>query len=660
MKRLSFRITAPLIAAAMLLSGCGMIEMPPEETETAEKVVMTAPLAKDDFYGYVNFDTIQNAEFAYGDTSAGSFFDIQVQVTEQLKEIVKETTESTEAYAPGSNEQLIRDFYRQIMNYSESGAVMAELKEDIKEIRNAGDITSFLKVWNEKSVKYGTGTMPALSVMQDHKKPDSYGLYLLQASGVNNGSFEEMMKDDSVTSRLWSYAEDMLLAVGDDTEKAAEDSKAYVNLALELARFTDITIQYENDPYARVEFITDEEFGAMFPYIKEDMSLLMLGRENPYGGYYVQDKAQLEKIGMLLCDDYLSQWKIWAVTDMIASCGMLVADESPLLEAYFGIDNAEDMAENIINSMMENELGEIYAEKYYTEEMDKAVKEMFGQLIESYRQLISEADWLSDDARAGLLRKLENIRLVCGGSTHEINPDDAKLIGDNLFDTCVNIYRRRNDETYAKIGELYDSNTMDMTPQTVNACYNNDNKVTITVAIMNDPFFSTENSYYENLGGLGAVVGHEIGHAFDSNCINFDDKGFYNPEWLSEADRKVLTERADMLTEYFSDYTIMEVYHVDGELTNGENYADLGGVECITNLVDDKENLKTLFESYAAIWSSVSVDSDAISMLSLDVHSPERVRVNAVLSSCDKFYEAYDVKEGDGMYKAPEERVSRW
>jgi putative endopeptidase len=155
-------------------------------------------------------------------------------------------------------------------------------------------------------------------------------------------------------------------------------------------------------------------------------------------------------------------------------------------------------------------------------------------------------------------------------------------------------------------------------------------------------------------------VAHEIGHAFDSNCIKYDPDGKLNPDWINETDRKILEERADALSKYYSDYTIMEVFHVDGELTNGENYADLSSLECVTNILDDPEDLKKLFKSYAEIWCTLAVDSDAVELLSEDEHSPGKVRVNAVLASNKKFNEVYDVKEGDGMYVAPEERVSRW
>jgi putative endopeptidase len=199
-----------------------------------------------------------------------------------------------------------------------------------------------------------------------------------------------------------------------------------------------------------------------------------------------------------------------------------------------------------------------------------------------------------------------------------------------------------------------------MSPQTVNACYAPNNTVTITVAIMTPPYFDEQADDMTNLGALGFIVAHEVGHAFDSKNIKYDAQGRYNPDWLPAEDLKALEEREKLFSDYFSSYTILDVYHVDGELTMGENYADMGGMECITSLAKNREELRTLFESFAYSWSELASDTDAIEYLSEDVHSPNKVRVNAVLSSSDAFYEAYDVQPGDAMYVKPEDRVRRW
>ena len=214
----------------------------------------------------------------------------------------------------------------------------------------------------------------------------------------------------------------------------------------------------------------------------------------------------------------------------------------------------------------------------------------------------------------------------------------------------------------ASLYEPVDRFEVGMPMQMFNACYDPAaNNITITVAIMNAPFFDMSADYYTNLGGLGMVIAHEMGHAFDSNCILFNADGAYDPSWISDSDYQTLLDRNSAAASYFEDnFTVFGIYHVDGEQTLGENYADLGGMECISSLCTTDEELTLLFENYARIWCEKKTDESVISQIAFDEHSPEVIRVNAILSTLDAFYELYDVTEGDGMYIAPEDRISRW
>ena len=157
------------------------------------------------------------------------------------------------------------------------------------------------------------------------------------------------------------------------------------------------------------------------------------------------------------------------------------------------------------------------------------------------------------------------------------------------------------------------------------------------------------------------VIAHEMGHAFDSNCILFNADGFYDPSWIAEEDYQTLVDRNEAAISYFEDnFTVFGIYHVDGEQTLGENYADLGAMECVTSRCSTDEELMLLFENYARIWCEKKTDDAVINQITFDEHSPEVIRVNAILSTLDVFYEVYGVTEGDGMYIAPEDRISRW
>ena len=379
-------------------------------------------------------------------------------------------------------------------------------------------------------------------------------------------------------------------------------------------------------------------------------------------GIYIVDEEQLKKINELITDENLEKWQTYVLTSYLSDFGGFIRESNDILSDYNPVskNTEEDQAVSFVKQMLREQIGELYAEVYYTPELDKGIHELFDEIIGSYDELITNADWLSSEARTLLKKKLHNITLITAPEPHKIDPEDAKLIGADKYETIQNMFKRKREKDIDKLATEVDRNVPDMNPAEYNAQYLPCNSINITVAIMQKPMFDPNGDHAENLGGLGSVVGHEIGHAFDSTLMKYNAEGKYDPEWLPEVDRQALSVRADAMAEYYDGYTIMEVYHVDGKLTSGENYADVGAVECITNIIDDKDELERLFTSYAKSWCSLMVDSDGIDQIFTDEHSPSKARVNAVLSSNEKFNEVYGLKEGDGMYVAPEERVSRW
>ena len=305
----------------------------------------------------------------------------------------------------------------------------------------------------------------------------------------------------------------------------------------------------------------------------------------------------------------------------------------------------------------------IYVERYYSDEMDAALISMCEDIKDGYRNLIRDATWLSADTRLSLLTKLDNIFYVTGKDLARHDASEyADLSGDSYYEFLVAYNRIDRKKWIESFSSPVDKKKIDMPMQMMNACYDPyGNRIIITVAIMNSPFFDIHADYYTNLGGIGAVISHEMGHAFDSNGILFNMDGIYDPSWISEEDRAVLEERNRKAAEYFEkNFTVFGLYHVDGKQTLGENYADLGGMECLTSLAGSDEELTRIFENYARIWCEKKTDTSIINQIAYDEHSPEVLRVNAILSTLDAFYKVYEVNEGDGMYIAPDERISRW
>ena len=177
---------------------------------------------------------------------------------------------------------------------------------------------------------------------------------------------------------------------------------------------------------------------------------------------------------------------------------------------------------------------------------------------------------------------------------------------------------------------------------------------------MDAPFYDKDASYYTNLGGIGSIIGHEISHAFDYHSMWFDMNGNYNPEWMPQEDRDAFEEVALSISEYYSSYTVLTYHNVDGDLTIGENMADISGLEVILRMAGDLDAKKEIFENFAVCFASVSTRDIALSSLSSDSHSPNQIRVNATVALFPEFYEIYEVTSEDLMYVQEDCRVRRW
>ena len=172
--------------------------------------------------------------------------------------------------------------------------------------------------------------------------------------------------------------------------------------------------------------------------------------------------------------------------------------------------------------------------------------------------------------------------------------------------------------------------------------------------------FDPKLGEYKNLGMLGHVIAHEMNQAFDSISIVFDKNGCYDPEFIEQADRDTYKTLQEKVIDYYQNYKILDIYSIDGEKTLGENIADIGAMECLVNITDNKEEIRQILEGEAQEWAALTEITEVLTKLEGDTHSPGEARVNAVISSVDKFYEVYDIKESDKMYVAPENRIKVW
>ncbi|MBQ4270826.1 MAG: M13 family metallopeptidase [Clostridiales bacterium] len=647
----------------VVLSGCAAVIEPAETTEAAPVSLSARP--QDDFYYYVNKDTLENAEFEYGESVAGTAFDDEL-VENQVKGIISDVAAGS-GYAVGSEEYIIATAYDLYSSYDFEGDAPSDLISLMSSIAECSSVSELLSIDATLVRDYGLDSIFGATVETDYCVPGQRCILFQQQDSVFDVSFKDVMEDNFAFNSLKTSGKTLWTALGYDPSEAEQYGLELGYYAMDLFSCTDKDILMSDELfYVYVESMPASELYDLFTNVDMEGYFSEIGFDtSAITSFCYLDKGQLEGLNELFVDENLNALKTLELGRLYQKYMRFIAPHYEALSGDVEISykTAEEQAVDEIFNAFYAETDPLYVEQYYSPEMDEALVSMCDDIREGYRDLISGADWLSETTRSGLLQKLDNIVYVTGMNVerHDLTKY-ASLPADNYYDLLLEYTRISMADRIASLYEPVDRFEVGMPMQMFNACYDPAaNNITITVAIMNAPFFDMSADYYTNLGGLGMVIAHEMGHAFDSNCILFNADGAYDPSWISDSDYQTLLDRNSAAASYFEDnFTVFGIYHVDGEQTLGENYADLGGMECISSLCTTDEELTLLFENYARIWCEKKTDESVISQIAFDEHSPEVIRVNAILSTLDAFYELYDVTEGDGMYIAPEDRISRW
>jgi putative endopeptidase len=301
--------------------------------------------------------------------------------------------------------------------------------------------------------------------------------------------------------------------------------------------------------------------------------------------------------------------------------------------------------------------------------------ELVGNLIEAYRQSIQTLEWMSPETREKALAKLATFRPKIGHPVVWRDYDGVEIDPSDLAGNARRATVFEHDRQVSKVGGPIDRDEWFMSPQTVNAYYNPlMNEIVFPAAILQYPFFDPNRDAAANYGGIGAVIGHEIGHGFDDQGSRYDGDGRLQ-DWWTDADREAFEERTKVLIAQYDALVPLglgEENHVNGALTIGENIGDLGGLGIGLKAyelslggedapeIDGYTGIQRLLLSWAQVWQQKSREAETIRLLTIDPHSPNEFRCNQILSNIDAFYDAFDVAEGDALHLPEGRRVTIW
>lgn len=628
---------------------------------------------QDDYYEFVNQNLLSKIELAATDAHWDWFGELNAVVSSEMEDIIDDLANDGKTYKKGSSEQKIKDMYECVTdmdNRNETG--LGPLKTHMDSIRNASSIDEYVDALAHLSGEFGfSSIVGGYSIMQDKADSSEYAVYMMYADTLIGKEYVEGKDTQEYMELYLDYINNMLMEFGMTADEAAQSTDSIERLLRDICAST-LTTEQLYDPALTYNVYTEQQLQALYSNVDVPRMLKTLcvdGQDK----YIVMDVEQAEKINSLLVEENLQALKDYSTFVMLndtakyanATYAKLSDD---MRNALYGITESwgdEKTWKNLTQDLLPWDFGMIYVEEHFSAEDKEAVEKMIDQILKEYETIINRQDWMSDGTKKKAIRKLETMQVKIGYPDQWPAARDMMQVtpiseGGSLLSNLLVSMQVAIDDSLNKLGTKVDRSEWDVTPQTINAMYDPlNNEIIFPAAILQAPFYDSDNSYGANLGGIGFVIAHEVSHAFDSSGALYDEYGNYNVWWTDDelAEYKKMSQS---IVDYYSNYEMMGV-KVNGDLTLMENIADLGAMTCITSIIgDDAKALDEAFGQMTYNWASEDTASFMMYLLNTDTHSPNKVRVNAVLSSCDAFYEIYDIKETDGMYVAPEDRVGIW
>jgi endothelin-converting enzyme/putative endopeptidase len=406
------------------------------------------------------------------------------------------------------------------------------------------------------------------------------------------------------------------------------------------------------------------------------------GDEAGFAEVLVREPSYLPVLSQALEEVPLEDWKVWLTFHLVRSFAPYLSEA--FVEENFDfygrtLTGAAELRDRwkrgvgLCNRAIGEAVGAEYVARCFPPEAKARMDELVANLVEAYRVSIGRLDWMSPDTRERALAKLGQFHSKIG---YPAAWRDYSTLAIDRTDLVGNLRRAaafETDRQLAKLGSPVDPDEWHMTPQTVNAYYNpGTNEICFPAAILRPPYFDASADAALNYGGIGAVIGHEIGHGFDDQGSHYDGAGNL-VNWWTEGDRARFSERADRLVAQYDRFEPRELpgHHVNGALTVGENMGDLGGLTIgllayelsldgtEAPVIDGRSGRQRVFENWALIWRMKVRPELARQLLSVDVHSPAEFRAN-IVRNLDEFHEEFATEPGDGLWLDPGERIRIW
>ncbi len=641
----------------------------------------TSVRPQDDFYNYVSGTWMKTAKIPSDKPTWGSFNKLAEDTDNNSMTILNSLLK--DKFADGSEGKKIQDLYATYMNMQKRNAdgikPIQENLNKIDAIKNMTDLQNYLtSVTKEgENVFYGWG------VDADLKDSKMNAVYLGNASlGLGRDYYQKVNeKNTEAIAEYQKYVASMLKELG--YKNADEAAKGIVNYEKSIAQ-TYLTNEQSRDNTLQYNPKTMAELSALVKNVDLPGYLKKVGVNS--------DKVIISELGFYKNFDKLVNAQNLPVIKDYLKFHMIHGSASYLSEnlgnmkfVFYGKylrGQQEQRALNkrgfeLINGSLGEAFGKLYVEKYFPAEAKAQMVELIDYLKKSFAVHINNLSWMSSTTKEKAMQKLNKFTVKVAYPDKWKDYSKLNIVseakGGNLYQNLQNIGEWQYNKDLAKIGKPVDKTEWGMTPQTVNAYYNPvNNEIVFPAAILQPPFFNPKADAAVNFGGIGAVIGHEMSHGFDDSGAQFDADGNL-VDWWTPEDKANFEKATKALASQYDKYEPVKGTFVNGTFTNGENIADLGGVniayDALQMYLKDKGNPgkisgftqdQRFFLSWATVWRTLSSEKYMVNQVKTDPHSPGYFRSFGPLINVDAFYKAFDVKKGDKLYKAPEDRIKIW
>ncbi|MFF2481660.1 M13 family metallopeptidase [Paenibacillus sp. NPDC058071] len=642
-----------------------------EKTKTDEAVEVGKMKLQDDFYEAVNAKWLETTELPADKVIIGGLVDLDTNVKKQVTaDLAKMAAEGRDK----SDDEIgnMVKFYKLASDRDKLNEQGYEaLKADIEKIKSIKSLSEFAK--NQKELYFKGLALPfSLTLLSDMKDATKNGLYLeapIPTMPDKSYYAAENPQSEIFLGLYKKMLSELLVKVG-ESELEAE------RIAGEAVDFEQDFVQYILSPaeYSNIEAIynpkTIDELKAYSKTIDLEKFLVDVAGKAPKHISVISVKY-FENLDKVINDKNWDKIKSWTYATFVLKSAPLLTDDfvaastqlSRALSGQEKMASTDETVHNIVNSAFKDVVGKYYGETHFGPEARKDVTGMVESMLGIYKEKLQENDWMSEATKTEAIKKLDNMKIHVGYPDKLDNRYSSIKVDENksLFENNQAIQTILSKSNFAKFDQTVDRDEWRMSANTANMTYQPlTNTITFPAASLQAPFYDKNQSASENYGGIGAIIAHEISHGFDPNGAKFDEIGNMI-NWWTEEDYKKYEEKGQAFIEQYSKVEYLG-QKVNGQQTLTENIADIGGLmvalEATKQLPD--ANLKEFYQSWAIIWRQKARPEIEQLLLAIDSHSPNKVRVNTGVANTNDFYSTFDVKEGDAMYIAPEERLSLW